>query len=57
MMGNSLLDDEPNLNTFRDGSFRYKDCYYEANLTEKAGNGICHDVLTKKTVDRDICQS
>lgn len=56
MMGNSLLDDEPNLTAFRDGSFRYKDYYYEANLTEKAGNGICYDVSTKKQVDREMCQ-
>jgi len=57
MMGNSLLDDEPNLTAFRDGSFRYKDYYYEANLTEKAGNGICYDVSTKKQVDRKMCKS
>ncbi len=57
MMGNSLLDDEPNLTAFRDGSFRYKDYYYEANLTEKAGNGTCYDVSTKKQVDRKMCQS
>ena len=57
MMGNSLLDDEPNLTAFRDGAFRYKDYYYEANLTEKAGNGICYDVSTKKQVDRKMCKS
>ncbi len=57
MMGNSLLDDEPNLTAFRDGSFRYKDYYYESNLTEKAGNGTCYDVSTKKQVDRKMCQS
>jgi len=57
MMGNSLLDDEPNLTAFRDGSFRYKDYYYESNLTEKAGNGTCYDVSTKETVERDMCRS
>lgn len=56
MMGNSLLDDEPNLTAFRDGSFRYKDYYYEANLTEKAGNGTCYDVSTKEAVARDMCR-
>ncbi|RDB32214.1 LTA synthase family protein [Exiguobacterium sp. RIT594] len=56
MMGDSLLDDEPNLTAFRDGSFRYKGYYYKAKLTEKAGNGTCYDVSTKKQVDRDMCQ-
>lgn len=56
MMGNSLLDDEPNLTAFRDGSFRYKDYYYEAKLTGKAGNGTCYDVSTKETVERDMCR-
>ncbi|WP_251132670.1 LTA synthase family protein [Exiguobacterium sp. s80] len=56
MMGNSLLDDEPNLTAFCDGSFRYKDYYYEANLKEKAGNGICY-VLTEKKVEMKFCRS
>lgn len=56
MMGNSLLDDEPNVTAFRDGSFRYKDYYYEADLTKKAGNGTCYDVSTTKEVDLDLCK-
>ncbi len=56
MMGNSLLDDEPNVTAFRDGSFRYKDYYYEADLTKKAGNGVCYDVSTTSKVDLDLCK-
>ncbi|VWX35395.1 LTA synthase family protein [Exiguobacterium oxidotolerans] len=56
MMGNSLLDDEPNVTAFRDGSFRYKDYYYEADLTKKSGNGTCYDVSTTKEVDLDLCK-
>jgi len=56
MTGHSLLDDEPNLTAFRDGSFRYKGYYYKAKLTGKAGNGTCYDVSTKEEVARDMCR-
>ncbi|MBF0707465.1 LTA synthase family protein [Guptibacillus hwajinpoensis] len=55
MMGNSLLDDQPNLTAFRDGSFRYRNYYYEADLTEDAGNGTCYDVSTEEKVSLDKC--
>ncbi|WP_214894500.1 LTA synthase family protein [Exiguobacterium sp. H66] len=56
MMGNSLVDDEPNVTAFRDGSFRYQNYYYEADLTKKAGNGVCYDVSTTSKVDLDLCK-
>ncbi|MCA0992103.1 LTA synthase family protein [Pseudalkalibacillus hwajinpoensis] len=56
MMGSSLLDDESNLTAFRDGSFRYKDYYYEADLTEEAGNGTCYDVSSEMKVAFDKCE-
>lgn len=33
-MGQSLVDNQPNLTSFHDISFRYKDYYYEADLTK-----------------------
>ena len=57
MMGNSLLDDQPNLTAFRDGSFRYRDYYYEADLTEDAGDGTCYNVSTEEKVSLDNCDS
>ena len=56
MIGNSLLDDQPNLTAFRDGSFRYRDYYYEADLTEEAGNGTCYDVSSEEKVPFDKCK-
>ncbi|WP_226659140.1 LTA synthase family protein [Pseudalkalibacillus hwajinpoensis] len=56
MMGNSLLDDQPNLTVFRDGSFRYQDFYYEADLTEEAGNGTCYDVSSEEKVAFENCE-
>lgn len=57
MMGQSLVDDKPNLTGFRDGSFRYKDYYYEADLTKASGEGICYDVSTEKKVELKFCQN
>lgn len=51
MMGNSLLDDEPNVT-----AFRYQNYYYEADLTKKAGNGVCYDVSTTSKVNLDLCK-
>ena len=56
MMGNSLLDDQANLTAFRDGSFRYRDYYYEADLTEEAGNGTCYDVSSEEKVSFNKCK-
>ncbi|MFP7277745.1 LTA synthase family protein [Exiguobacterium indicum] len=55
MMGQSLVDDKPNLTGFRDGSFRYKDYYYEADLTKASGEGTCYDVSTEKKVEIKFC--
>ncbi len=57
MMGQSLVDDKPNLTGFRDGSFRYKDYYYEADLTKASGEGTCYDVSTEKKVDTKFCRN
>ena len=56
-MGQSLVDDQPNLTSFRDGSFRYKDYFYEADLTKASGEGTCYDVSTEKKVDTKFCRS
>lgn len=57
MMGQSLIDDKPNLTGFRDGSFRYKDYYYEADLTKASGEGTCYDVSTEKKIEMKFCRS
>ncbi len=57
MMGQSLVDDKPNLTGFRDGSFRYQDYYYEADLTKASGEGTCYDVSTKKKVELKFCRN
>ncbi|WP_235184626.1 LTA synthase family protein [Exiguobacterium undae] len=57
MMGQSLIDDKPNLTGFRDGSFRYKDYFYEADLTKASGEGICYDVSSEKKVEMKFCQN
>lgn len=57
MMGQSLVDDQPNLTGFHDGSFRYKDYYYEADLTKASGEGICYDVSTEKKVEMKYCRN
>ena len=57
MMGQSLVDDKPNLTGFRDGSFRYKDYYYEADLTKASGEGTCYDVSTEKKTEMKLCRN
>ncbi len=57
MMGQSLIDDKPNLTGFRDGSFRYKDYYYEADLTKASGEGTCYDVSTEKKIEMKFCRN
>ncbi|WP_313489528.1 LTA synthase family protein [Exiguobacterium sp.] len=57
MMGQSLIDDKPNLTGFRDGSFRYKDYYYKADLTKASGEGTCYDVSTEKKIEMKFCRN
>lgn len=57
MMGQSLVDDKPNLTGFRDGSFRYKDYYYEAGLTKASGEGTCYDVSMEEKVEMKFCRN
>lgn len=57
MMGQSLIDNKPNLTGFRDGSFRYKDYYYEADLTKASGEGTCYDVSTEKKTEMKFCRN
>ncbi|WP_270181293.1 LTA synthase family protein [Alkalihalobacillus sp. CinArs1] len=56
MLGNSLLDDKENMTVFRDGSFRYQDLYYKANLTEASGEGTCYSVSSEKAVSHSKCE-
>ncbi|MDQ0483798.1 LTA synthase family protein [Guptibacillus hwajinpoensis] len=55
MMGDSLLNDEPNLTGFRDGSFRYQDLYYKPDLTKDINEGTCYSVSTEKEVPIEKC--
>ena len=55
-MGQSLVDDKPNLTGFRDSSSRYKDYYYEAELTKASGEGTCYDVSIEEKVETKFCQ-
>lgn len=57
MIGQSLVDDKPNLTGFRDGSFRYKDYYYEADLTKALDEGKCYDMSTEKKSEMKFCRS
>ncbi|TKD72389.1 LTA synthase family protein [Pseudalkalibacillus hwajinpoensis] len=56
MMGDSLLNDKPNLTVFRDGSFRYQDLYYKPDLTKDIGEGTCYSVSTEKEVSIEQCE-
>ncbi|MGB8001364.1 MAG: sulfatase-like hydrolase/transferase, partial [Anaerobacillus sp.] len=56
MLGNSLLDNKPNLTVFRDGAFRYKNYYYEPDLTEEVGYGTCYDVASEGEVSFNKCE-
>lgn len=57
MLGESLVDDKKNLTVFRDGSFRHKDFYYKADLTEASGEGTCYSVSTEKEVRHEKCKN
>jgi len=56
MLGNSLLDDEPNLTVFRNGSFRYDDLYFVPDLTEPVGGGMCYSVETGDDLPLQACE-
>ncbi|WP_033541683.1 LTA synthase family protein [Planococcus sp. CAU13] len=55
MLGNSMLDGQHNITVFRDGSFRYSDFYYKADLTEPIGSGDCYSVTSGELVFADQC--
>lgn len=56
MLGTPLLDGEPNLTVFRDGSFRYEDLYYVPDLTKPVGEGSCYSVETGDDLPSNQCQ-
>ncbi|TCI26340.1 LTA synthase family protein [Exiguobacterium sp. SH5S4] len=56
MLGSPLLDDEPNLTVFRNGSFRYDTLYYVPNLTDPVGNGTCYAVETGDELPLSQCE-
>jgi len=56
MLGSSLLDDEPNLTVFRNGSFRYDDLYFVPDLTEPVGSGMCYSVETGDDLPLQTCE-
>lgn len=55
MLGRSLLDDEPNLTVFRNGSFRYDDLYFVPDLTKPVGSGMCYSVETGEDLPLQAC--
>lgn len=56
MLGRSLLDDEPNLTVFRNGSFRYDDLYFVPDLTKPVGSGTCYSVETGDDLPFQACE-
>ncbi|RHB49004.1 LTA synthase family protein [Exiguobacterium sp. AM39-5BH] len=56
MLGRSLLDDEPNLTVFRNGSFRYDDLYFVPDLTKPVGSGTCYSVETGDVLPFQACE-
>ncbi|WP_214829336.1 LTA synthase family protein [Exiguobacterium algae] len=56
VLGDSLLNDEPNLTVFRDGSFRYKDRYYVPDLTKATGQGMCYSIRTGQMIPLEQCE-
>lgn len=57
MLGESLLDGEPNLTVFRDGSYRYGSLYYAPDLTRPSGSGKCYSVDDGSEVPLGDCQN
>lgn len=56
MLGNSLLDGEDNITVFRNGSFRYRDYYYEPDLTEPIGSGVCYSTVSGNPGALENCE-
>lgn len=56
MLGNSLLDGEDNITVFRNGSFRYGDYYYEPDLTEPIGSGVCYSTVSGNPAALENCE-
>lgn len=56
MLGEPLLDGEPNLTVFRDGAFRSENLYYAPDLTEAAGNGTCYAIDAGSEVPLSQCR-
>lgn len=56
MLGNSLLDGEDNITVFRNGSFRYGDYYYEPDLTEPIGSGVCYSTVSGNPGALENCE-
>lgn len=55
MLGQSLLDDEPNITVFRSGAFQYENVYYEPDLTRTSGEGTCYSLQTGSPTDFAEC--
>lgn len=55
MLGEPLLDEDPNLTVFRDGSFRYENLYYAPDLTKSADNGTCYKISSGSEVPLSQC--
>lgn len=56
MLGQSLLDEESNTTVFRSGAFQFEDLYYEPDLTQASGEGICYSLETEIPADFEDCQ-
>lgn len=57
MLGESLLDGEPNLTVFRNGAYRYGSLYYAPDLTRPSGSGKCYSVDAGSEVPLGDCQN
>ncbi len=57
MLGESLLDDKANLTVFRNGAFAFEDVYFEPDLTQAAGKGICYSLETGRSIDFAECEN
>lgn len=57
MLGESLLDDKSNLTVFRNGAFHYEGVYFEPDLTQASGEGICYSLENGRSVDFAKCEN
>lgn len=53
----SSVDYQPNLTGFRDGSFRYKEYYYETDFTKVSSRGTFYNLSPKKKVEMKFCRN